>query len=230
MDAASLVKRIEDEATEKSKEKARRDHLDGHSADRLGARLRDHRVGGGSAVRRDEGQDHRSRGPQHPGLRAGHGSRPYRGRHSGGGDPLVLRSGSPGDRPDGSVNLIADGRIHPARIEEIVEKVKAEMDEKLLADGEAGRLGARDCRPSSGASEAGGAAAVPVLVRPERPAALEEVAWLAAHMAAELGADAASRSGRACSTTSARRSTGRWTAPTSSSVASCCASTARRTR
>jgi ribonuclease Y len=32
--------------------------------------------------------------------------------------------------------LIADGRIHPARIEEVVEKVKTEMDESLLRDGE----------------------------------------------------------------------------------------------
>src|SRR5207249_901682 len=32
--------------------------------------------------------------------------------------------------------LIADGRIHPARIEEVVEKVKAELDEELLRTGE----------------------------------------------------------------------------------------------
>jgi ribonuclease Y len=33
--------------------------------------------------------------------------------------------------------LITDGRIHPARIEEIVEKVKAEMEESVRRDGEA---------------------------------------------------------------------------------------------
>jgi ribonuclease Y len=33
--------------------------------------------------------------------------------------------------------LIADGRIHPARIEEVVEKVKAEMEEQMRKDGAA---------------------------------------------------------------------------------------------
>ena len=32
--------------------------------------------------------------------------------------------------------LIADGRIHPTRIEEVVEKVKAELEEELVRDGE----------------------------------------------------------------------------------------------
>ncbi len=33
-------------------------------------------------------------------------------------------------------NLILDGRIHPARIEEVLEKVKKELDERMLEDGE----------------------------------------------------------------------------------------------
>ena len=38
------------------------------------------------------------------------------------------------------ISLIQDGRIHPGRIEELVEKVKVDMDEKLLSDGEAAAL------------------------------------------------------------------------------------------
>jgi ribonuclease Y len=45
--------------------------------------------------------------------------------------------------------LIADGRIHPARIEEVVEKVKAEMDQAVLKEGEAAafELGLHDVHP-----------------------------------------------------------------------------------
>jgi ribonucrease Y len=45
--------------------------------------------------------------------------------------------------------LIADGRIHPARIEEVVDKVKAEMDDAVRKDGEAAafELGLHDLDP-----------------------------------------------------------------------------------
>ena len=45
--------------------------------------------------------------------------------------------------------LIADGRIHPARIEEVVEKVNAEMEDAVRRDGEAAafELGLHDLHP-----------------------------------------------------------------------------------
>lgn len=45
--------------------------------------------------------------------------------------------------------LISDGRIHPARIEEVVEKVKAEMEQKILEIGEqaAFEMGIHDFNP-----------------------------------------------------------------------------------
>jgi ribonuclease Y len=47
--------------------------------------------------------------------------------------------------------LIGDGRIHPARIEEVVEKVKAEMDAAVLKEGEAAafELGLYDVHPEA---------------------------------------------------------------------------------
>jgi ribonuclease Y len=95
------------------------------------------------------------------------------------------------------VNLIQDGRIHPGRIEELVVKVQAEMDEKLLADGESAALeaGIPDLHPElqkligrlQFRSSFGQNALKHSL----------EVSWLAGHMASELGVDAqvARRSG-----------------------------------
>lgn len=85
--------------------------------------------------------------------------------------------------------LIMDGRIHPARIEEIVEKVKGEVEEKIKEEGEKVALefgltnihsellkllGRLKYRTSYGQN---------VLQHSK------EVAYLAAHMATEIGAD-----------------------------------------
>ncbi len=45
--------------------------------------------------------------------------------------------------------LIADGRIHPARIEEVVDKVRAEFDDKIRQEGEAAafELGVEELHP-----------------------------------------------------------------------------------
>jgi ribonuclease Y len=65
---------------------------------------------------------------------------------------IILSSFDPYRREiarQGIERLIADGRIHPARIEEVVDKVKAEMDTSLLKDGEAAafELGMHDVHP-----------------------------------------------------------------------------------
>ena len=65
---------------------------------------------------------------------------------------IILSSFDPYRREIAKVaieRLIADGRIHPARIEEVVEKVKAEVGEAVLKEGEAAafELGLYDMHP-----------------------------------------------------------------------------------
>jgi len=88
------------------------------------------------------------------------------------------------------VNLIQDGRIHPGRIEEVAAKVRAEMEDRLLTDGEAAalELGIPDLNPELlkliGRLQFRSSYGQNALTHSM------EVAWLAQHMAAELGADA----------------------------------------
>jgi ribonuclease Y len=86
--------------------------------------------------------------------------------------------------------LIVDGRIHPARIEEIVEKVRSELWEKIRQEGESTALefSIPDLHPEL----------VKLLGRLKYRTSYgqnvlqhsKEVAWLAANMAGELGAKA----------------------------------------
>ena len=86
--------------------------------------------------------------------------------------------------------LVADGRIHPARIEEVVERVKAELDEHVLKEGEAAafELGLFDMDPEihrlMGRLKFRTSYGQNVLSHSK------EVAYLAGIMAKELGLDA----------------------------------------
>ncbi len=83
--------------------------------------------------------------------------------------------------------LMLDGRIHPGRIEEVVGKVQTELQEKIFRDGEAAaiELGQPDFHPDI----------LRLLGRLQYRTSYgqnvlnhsKEVAWLAAHMATELG-------------------------------------------
>jgi ribonuclease Y len=190
MDAANLIKRIDDETAEKSKERARR--VISMAIQRIAS---EHVVESTVSVV-DLPSD------EMKGRIIGREGRNIRAFEQATGVDLIVD-----DTPEAVIlscfepvrreiarlalaNLIQDGRIHPGRIEELVAKVQGEMEEKLLADGEAAALevGIPDIHPEI----------LKLLGRLQFRSsygqnALKhsmEVAWLSHHMAAELGADA----------------------------------------
>ena len=190
MDAANLVRKIEEESTEKAKEKARR--VISMAIQRIAS---EHVVESTVSVV-DLPSD------EMKGRIIGREGRNIRAFEQATGVDLIVD-----DTPEAVIlscfepvrreiarraleSLIQDGRIHPGRIEELVSKVKEEMDEKLLADGEAAALevGIPDIHPEIhkliGRLQFRSSYGQNALKHSM------EVAWLAHHMAAELGANA----------------------------------------
>jgi len=190
MEAAGRIKRIEEEAVEKAKDKARR--VISMAIQRIAS---EHVIESTVSVVDLPSDDMKGR-------IIGREGRNIRAFEQATGVDLIVD-----DTPEAVIlscfetvrreiarlaleRLVQDGRIHPARIEEIVAKVQAEMDEKLLADGEAAALemGIPDLHPEL----------LKLLGRLQFRSSYGqnalrhsmEVAWLASHMAAELGADA----------------------------------------
>ena len=191
MDAANLVRKIEEESSEKAKEKARR--VISMAIQRIAS---DHVVESTVAVV-DLPSD------EMKGRIIGREGRNIRAFEQATGVDLIVD-----DTPEAVIlscfepvrreiarlsleSLITDGRIHPGRIEEVVAKIQVEMDEKLLADGEAAALevGIPDLHPEIhkliGRLQFRSSYGQNALKHSM------EVSWLAHHMAAELGADAA---------------------------------------
>ena len=190
MDAANLVRKIEEESTEKAKERARR--VISMAIQRIAS---EHVVESTVSVVDLPSDEMKGRIIGREGLN-------IRAFEQATGVDLIVD-----DTPEAVIlscfepvrreiarraleSLIQDGRIHPGRIEELVGKVKAEMDEKLLADGETAALevGIPDIHPEIhkliGRLQFRSSYGQNALKHSM------EVAWLANHMAAELGANA----------------------------------------
>ena len=98
-EAAILVRDIESEAQAHRRHPGPAHRGRRHPADRQRADRGERGQRPAPAERRDEGPDHRPRGPQHPGVRVGHRGQPDHRRHPRGGAAVLLRPGTPRGRP-----------------------------------------------------------------------------------------------------------------------------------
>ncbi len=189
VEAAGLMRRIEEEAIEQSTQKAR--HIIGMAIQRLAS---DTVVEATVSVVELPSDDLKGR-------IIGREGRNIRALEAATGVDLIID-----DTPEAIVisafeplrrevarlaleKLIVDGRIHPARIEEVVEKVRSELWEKIRQEGEATALefGIPDLHPEL----------IKLLGRLKYRTSYgqnvlqhsKEVAWLATNMTAELGGD-----------------------------------------
>jgi ribonuclease Y len=190
MEAAGLMKRIEEEATEKAKDKARR--VIAMAIQRIAS---EHVVESTVSVVDLPSDEMKGRiiGREGRNIRAFEQATGVDLIVDDTPEAVILSCFEPVRREIARlslVGLIQDGRIHPGRIEEVVAKVQAEMEERLLADSEAAALeaGIPDLNPElqrmlgrlQFRSSFGQNALKHSL----------EVSWLAQHMAAELGVNA----------------------------------------
>ena len=190
MEAANMIRRIEEEAVEKAKDKARR--VISMAIQRIAS---EHVVESTVSVVDLPSEEMKGRiiGREGRNIRAFEQATGVDLIVDDTPEAVILSCFEPVRREIARLaltNLIQDGRIHPGRIEELVAKVQAEMDEKLLADGEAAALeaGIPDLHPELhkllGRLQFRSSFGQNVLKHSL------EVSWLAHHMAAELGVNA----------------------------------------